>query len=33
MDKIKGVLRDWAEALQDEKRLKEEVFFDPAPIR
>lgn len=26
-------LREWAEALLDETRLREEGFFDPAPIR
>jgi len=26
-------LRDWSEALLDERRLKDEGFFDPAPIR
>lgn len=30
---LKGDLRDWAEALLDEKRLREEGFFNPAPIR
>jgi asparagine synthase (glutamine-hydrolysing) len=28
-----GTLREWAEELLDEKRLLEEGFFDPAPIR
>jgi len=28
-----GPLREWAEELLDKKRLREEGFFDPAPIR
>lgn len=28
-----GPLREWAEALLDHKRLRDEGFFDPAPIR
>lgn len=32
-DWLQGPLRDWAEALVDEKRLREEGFFNPAPIR
>lgn len=28
-----GPLREWAEVLLDEKRLREEGFFNPAPIR
>lgn len=30
---LRGALREWAEELLDENRLKDEVFFNPVSVR